>query len=104
MKTDLLEKVKKTIIREQLIDDGDLVILAVSGGADSLSLLHILNEIRLKKFISFSLYVAHLNHGLRGKHAREDALFVRQEAKRVGLPCMIGKADTISYAKRRGCP
>ena len=52
MKTDLLEKVKKTIISEQLIDDGDLVILAVSGGADSLSLLHILNEVRLKKFIS----------------------------------------------------
>jgi tRNA(Ile)-lysidine synthase len=102
MKTDLLEKVKRTIIREQLIDDGDLVILAVSGGADSLSLLHILNEIRLKKLISFSLYVAHLNHGLRGKHARDDALFVRQEAKRAGLPCMIGKADTISFAKCRG--
>jgi tRNA(Ile)-lysidine synthase len=98
---DLREQVKKTILREQLIDNGDLVIIAVSGGADSLSLLHLLNELRMEKFITFSLYVAHLNHGLRGKQARDDAEFVRQEAKRAGLPCTIGEVDTFTFGKRR---
>lgn len=98
---DLHEQVKKLILREQLIHDGDLVIIAVSGGADSLSLLHILNELRLEKFISFSLYVAHLNHGLRGKQAGDDAEFVRYESKKAGLPCTIGEVDTLTYGKRR---
>ena len=64
--------------------------------------MYILNEIRLEKSISFSLYVAHLNHGLRGIQARNDAEFVRQEAKSAGLPCTVGAADTITFAKRRG--
>ena len=98
---DLRQLVRQTILREQLINDGDLVIVAVSGGADSLSLLYILNEIRLEKTIPFSLYVAHLNHGLRGERARGDAEFVRREAKKAGLPFTIGEVDTPIFAKRQ---
>ncbi|NMB40637.1 MAG: tRNA lysidine(34) synthetase TilS [Firmicutes bacterium] len=97
---DLQERIKKTIFEEQLINDGDRIIAAVSGGADSLSLLYILNEIRQEKSISFSLHVAHLNHGLRGKQARGDAEYVRQEAEKAGLPCTVGIADTIAFGRR----
>lgn len=98
----LYEKAKKAIQREKMIEAGDLVIVAVSGGPDSLALLDILNRLREEKEPEFSLYVAHLNHGLRGKSAEEDARFVRQEAKRMGLPCTVGEVDAEAFKKRRG--
>lgn len=99
---DLQEKVKRTILREQLIQEGDLVLIAVSGGADSLSLLYILNELRLEGFKNFNLHVAHLDHGLRGEQAAKDAQFVRLQAKKLSLPCTVGKAFTYTFAERRG--
>ncbi|MGI6308083.1 MAG: tRNA lysidine(34) synthetase TilS [Dethiobacteria bacterium] len=98
----LHERLKKLILRERLIEKGDLIIVAVSGGVDSLSLLHIFNTLREEEFFSFSLFVAHLNHGLRGKSAREDAEFVRCEAQKMGLPCTVAAVDSYTYARRRG--
>lgn len=96
----LQESVKKLILEESLIGDGDLLIVAVSGGADSLSLLHVLHDLGKGDCPSFSLFVAHLNHGLRGKSAREDAEFVRQEAQKMGLPSKIATKDCSAYARR----
>lgn len=98
----LQESIKKLILGKRLIEDGDLLIVAVSGGVDSLSLLHILNALREDGFLSFSLFVAHLNHGLRGKSAREDAEFVCREAQKMGLPCRVSTVDSAAYARRRG--
>ncbi len=96
----LYQSVKKIVLQEQLIKKDDLVIVAVSGGADSLSLLTILNLLRSEKDISFSLHVAHLDHGLRGESAAGDARFVRLEAKKLGLPCTVGKVKVREYQKR----
>ncbi len=96
----LLDVVKNTIWREQLIGKGEMVLVAVSGGADSLSLLHLLNGLKGMEELPFFLHVAHLNHGLRGKHAREDAEFVREEAKRLALPFTIGEVDAEIFRKK----
>jgi tRNA(Ile)-lysidine synthase len=98
----LHKSIKKLIFSEQLIENGDLIIVAVSGGTDSLSLLHIFNTLQVDGGVSYALHVAHLNHGLRGKTARADAEFVRREAQKMGLPCTVAKIDSQAYARRRG--
>ena len=97
----LHESIKKLILGESLIKDGDLLVVAVSGGADSLSLLHILHDLGKENFLSFSLFVAHLNHGLRGESARKDAEYVRRMAQKMGLPCRVATADCSAYARQR---
>ncbi|MDO9536070.1 MAG: tRNA lysidine(34) synthetase TilS [Bacillota bacterium] len=95
------EYVKKVILKENLIENGDLVIVAVSGGADSLSLLHILERLKREKFLDFSLHAAHLNHGMRGDSAKQDAEFVRREARKMGIPCTIGEVDVEAFRKSK---
>jgi tRNA(Ile)-lysidine synthase len=63
---------------------GDKVMVAVSGGPDSVCLLHILN--RIKDSLGIKLSVAHLDHGIRGSESRRDAGFVKRLAKKEGLP------------------
>ncbi len=99
---ELLEKVREALYQHRLIKDDSLVVAAVSGGTDSLVLLHVLNRIRQEGRPRFSLHVAHLHHGLRGRSAREDAVFVRREAAKLGLPFHCGRADTILFQKKWG--
>ena len=87
---DLLDKVKQTIKKHFLIERGDRVLLGISGGPDSVALLHIL--FRLQKRLNFSLFLCHLNHCLR-KEAEEEAHFVQELAKSFSLPIIIGKKD-----------
>lgn len=96
------KKVKELILKENLIDSGDKLIVGVSGGVDSLSLLHVLKKLKDEAVITFSLHAAHLNHGLRGTVAEEDAYFVRRECKKLGVPCSVGQVDTEEYRKKRG--
>ena len=65
----LKEKVLKTITKYNLIESGDKVVLGVSGGPDSISMLTILNE--LKEKLNFEIVVAHINHGIR-ENAKKD--------------------------------
>ena len=58
-----------------MIDKEDKIVVGVSGGADSICLLHILKE--LSKDYPFEITAVHVNHGLRGKEADEDESFVR---------------------------
>lgn len=55
-----------------LIEKGDRIVLGVSGGADSICLLHILNE--LKKALEIRLFVVHINHGIRGEEDRKSVV------------------------------
>lgn len=83
-------QVLKYIKEHMLFDNGATVIVAVSGGADSVALLDILAslaELQLK------LIVAHLNHSLRGAESDGDEAFVRELAARYGLPCEVGRVD-----------
>jgi tRNA(Ile)-lysidine synthase len=78
------EKVKATIQRYALISPGDRVLVGVSGGPDSVALLHLLYDLREE--LELRLEVAHLQHGIRGAEAQEDARFVAELAQKLGLP------------------
>jgi tRNA(Ile)-lysidine synthase len=83
------KKVKSAII--ELIAPGDKVLVAVSGGADSLALLYLLEQ--FSKELGYELFVAHLNHLARGNESDEDASFVEKEANKLSLPVFIDKID-----------
>ena len=76
------------------------IIVAVSGGPDSLALLLLLTH--LKETLGLTLHVAHLDHGLRGRNARNDALFVEEVARDLDLPATLGEEDVKSYMAGRG--
>ncbi len=94
----LITKVKSTIEKYCLLEKGDGVVVGVSGGADSLSLLHILNAI--KKEFGLKLYVAHLDHMLR-KGSIGDRKFVVREAEKLGIP-VIWKEINIKKLADKG--
>ncbi len=76
-------KVARTITRHGMLAVGDRVLAAASGGADSTALLHLLHAMRTR--LGITLAVAHLNHGLRGRAADDDARFVESLAERLGI-------------------
>jgi len=75
------------------------IVVAVSGGLDSMVLLHRLH--RLSGAENWQLVVAHLNHGLRGRASDADEQFVRTTAARLGLPCVSERADVATHARTR---
>ena len=87
----MLERIAATIRRHRMLEPGQTVAVAVSGGADSVALLHVLQE--LAPAWNLSLRVVHLNHQLRGAESDADAAFVGDLAARLGLPCTIRQAD-----------
>ncbi len=76
------------------------IVVAVSGGPDSLALLTLLN--RLSQPLGLTLHVAHLDHELRGADAKRDAQFVEETAYSLGLPVTLGQEDVESYRAGRG--
>ncbi|MEP6776311.1 MAG: tRNA lysidine(34) synthetase TilS [Chloroflexota bacterium] len=74
------------------------LIVGVSGGADSLTLLHVLRGLRGDSAAA-TLHIAHLNHWVRGKEAADDEAFVRGIAEQLGIPCTIGQFDVPNYAR-----
>jgi len=94
---DLLKTVRNTIDRHDLLPRGGTVV-GVSGGPDSVCLLHVLRA--LAPEYGVTPHVAHLNHQLRGTDADEDATFVAQLAADWSLPCTIVARDVTAYAER----
>ena len=78
-------------IRQRLLSGGDRVLVAVSGGPDSVALLHLLCELRDR--FALHLEVAHLQHGIRGEEAKEDATFVAALAEFLELPFHLKEID-----------
>lgn len=87
---DIISKVRRTIAAYQMFDPGDKVIVAVSGGADSVCLLDILE--RLNAELHLQLVVAHLDHGLRPHEDETETRFVRDLAARKGMAFETAKA------------
>ncbi len=78
-----------------------LVVLAVSGGADSMCLLHVLHV--LSHTLHIRLHVAHLDHMLRGAESRKDAEAVTAYAGALGLPCTVAARDVLASAAASSC-
>ena len=95
--SDLCNKVRSTILAHNLIGRGDKVLVALSGGADSVCLLHIL--LALVDEIEFSVYAAHVNHGLRGEESEGDQAFVQDLCNRLFVPLFIHRCDVRAFSE-----
>lgn len=95
-----VDNVLATIKKNNMIKSGDTVIIGVSGGADSLCLLHVLST--LKDELNIKLFAAHLNHQFRGIEADMDAEFVEQTCIAWDIPHIIRTFDVSAYAKEQG--
>lgn len=88
----------KTIFENNLISQGNKIIIALSGGPDSVALFHLLNEI--KDEYELKLYFAHINHMLRGEHSDLDEQFVRDLGKAHNVDVFIKRENIKEYSKR----
>ena len=91
----LEEKVLNTIQKYNLIKKGDSIVIGVSGGPDSMTLLHMLYH--MKDIFDIEIYVAHVNHMLR-KEADEETQYVEEFCKRLGVECYTKKIDIEKVA------
>ena len=96
----VIAQVIETIERFRMFQAGQRVGVAVSGGADSVCLLHVLFELAPRW--NLHLHVLHLDHQLRGEESREDARFVEQMAVRLGLAFSQAQVDVAQLAQERG--
>lgn len=87
---------KEKFLKEQKrLSESCKVLLAVSGGPDSMAMLHLFHELKL------DLQVVHLNHQIRGKEAADDARFVEEESRKRGIPVRIFSFDVPRFALRQ---
>lgn len=95
----LLTKVLNTIKKYNLIENGDKIVLGVSGGPDSICMLNILNFIRNDKnlHIDFDIIVAHINHMIR-EEAKDDEEFVKKFCKEINIPFYSKSIDVKKIA------
>jgi len=100
-KVDLESRVKDFVQRHSLIVPGRTLLVGVSGGADSVCLLHVLA--RWQSEVDIKLHVAHLDHQLRGTESRADVKYVAGLANSLGIPVTTGSEDVASYKARRNC-
>lgn len=95
----MLNNVKNTVEKHNLINEGDTVIVALSGGADSVALLYSL--LLISKQYSFTLRAAHLNHNIRGEEAFRDENFCSELCSRLGLPIDIKRVFVKEIARNQ---
>lgn len=95
---DLMDRLRQIVERHGLFSVGESIVVGVSGGPDSLCLLHLL--CRLKGEYRLAIHAAHLHHGLRGADADGDAEFVRRLAADWALPCTIEQVDVPALARK----
>lgn len=94
----MVDRVIHTVEKFGLLDNGDRVIVALSGGADSVSLLHALYSIKEK--YNLTLYAAHLNHGLRGEEAERDEKFCKILCKKYKIEFFVRRLDIRALAEK----
>ena len=92
------QKVQKTIQKNNLIQQNDKIVLAVSGGPDSLAMLNILND--LKSEMKFDFVVAHVNHMIR-EEAESDEKFVEQFCQKINIPFFAKRIDITKIANTK---
>ena len=97
VRMDVTQAVRLFAAEQRLLSHGDHLLVGVSGGADSVALLLCLHE--LAASLALKLTVAHLNHGLRGQDADEDAHFVAKLCGGLAIPVVTGTADVAARRK-----
>jgi tRNA(Ile)-lysidine synthetase-like protein len=95
----LLEAVRQVIQKFQLIPPASIVLVGVSGGADSLVLLHVLHS--LHSGLGFSLHAATLDHSLRGEQSAADVRYVENLCQQWSILVTVGKMDVKAIARER---
>ena len=90
------EKVLKTIQKYKLIESGDKIVIAVSGGPDSMCLLDVLRK--LKEKLKIEIVVAHVNHSIR-EEADSETLYIKDYCKKHDIEIYIKKENVIELAK-----
>ncbi|MBT8042363.1 MAG: tRNA lysidine(34) synthetase TilS, partial [Pontiella sp.] len=92
----VVDTIRETIERRGLIPDGAKIVTGISGGADSVALLHALTH------LNHSCTVVHLNHQLRGAESDADEQFVRELAARLDFPFVAKSVDVKAMAAQSG--
>lgn len=100
MKTPIQRIILSTIQRHRMLRSGDKLALAVSGGADSIALLRLFEELRNQ--LGVTLCVLHFNHQLRGTDSDADESFVKSLARARSMECFTETADVAAIAKQQG--
>lgn len=95
----LLSRVKTTVEKYGLLEKGDKVLVALSGGADSVCLLYLL--LKLKDEFALSFHIAHLNHSLRGVESDGDEEWVKTLAHELDIPIIVEKVDLLEWVRRK---
>lgn len=94
----LKEEVLKTIRKYNMIENGDRIVIGVSGGPDSICLLHILSELR--KELEIEIFVAHINHMIR-EVADQETEYVKNFCEKIGVECFVKKENIIELSKKQ---
>lgn len=97
---DVLEKAKITIRKYSMLSGGERVLIGLSGGADSVSLLHVLAGLRGE--LGLSLEALYIDHGMRPEETPKEMEFARSLAASFDIPFHSDKIDVISHAKKTG--
>lgn len=96
----MLRTIKNYMNENNMITKGDRIVLGVSGGADSVCLFHVL--LQVAPVFDLSLFVVHVNHGIRGEEAEEDEAFVKKLCENAKIPFWAVKVDIPAIAKEEG--
>lgn len=97
---DILERVRTWMLEQGMLEDTDTLLCALSGGADSVCLTHLL--LRLSGSLGFRLEAAHFHHGIRGEEADRDRDFVTSLCGEWGVPLHHGRGDVPAAAAAAG--
>ena len=98
---DLITRFREIISEQHLINKNDKILIAVSGGVDSVVLFHLLYSIREEFFCRLKL--VHLNHKIRGQESDNDQKFVEQLSQQYNLPISVKVVDVLKYVEQQKC-
>lgn len=95
----MLEKVFHFIKENSLLENGDTVLVALSGGSDSVALFSLM--LKLKEKLNLTIFACHVNHNLRGEESDSDELFVRKLCEKYNVPLFVKSIDINKISKEK---
>lgn len=98
---ELLQGMRHTVRKHGLFQTGQIVVVAVSGGPDSVALLHALSQMSQEADWALRLVAAHLHHGIRGAEADDDAAYVQTLCRQLAIPCFVERVDVPALKREQ---